>query len=89
MVLVAFSAVNSGNIDKTLVLLSFSSVNLRIVDKTLVLLSFAILKVWYIFEVPVRGRVLNQLGGRNPSGNHSHLAGPKLNSPKIFILGKN
>ena len=37
---------------------------------------------------PRWGSRLNHLGGRNPRGKRPHLAGPKLNSPKIFIFGK-
>ena len=37
---------------------------------------------------PWWGSRLNHLGGRNPRGKPPHLAGPKLNSPKIFIFGK-
>ena len=34
------------------------------------------------------GSRLNHLRGRNPRVKPPHLAGPKLNSPKIFIFGK-
>ena len=37
---------------------------------------------------PRWGSRLNHLRGRNPRGKRPHLAGPKLNSPKILIFGK-